>query len=97
MLESRAERSALGASLRGARHSSSRRWRGFSESPNLAADHTSKQTDDPSTISASTFAEEACFDFARMIRTSKYIFLRPNQNLKLGIGFASESALTPAT
>ena len=38
MLESRAERSAFGASLRGARHSSSRRWFEFSESKNVTAE-----------------------------------------------------------
>ena len=38
MLESRAERRALGASLRGARHSSSRRWLEFSESKKLSAE-----------------------------------------------------------
>ena len=38
MLESRAERIALGASPRGVRHSSSRRWLDFSESKNLTAE-----------------------------------------------------------
>ena len=38
MPESRAERSVLAVSLRGARHSSSRRWLVFSESQNLAAE-----------------------------------------------------------
>ena len=77
MLESRAERSAIGASLRGARHSSSRRWLEFSESQNLTEllNHTSKQTNDPSTISASDFAQ-ACFDLHE-----RDLFLRPDQRL----------------
>ena len=37
MLESGAEPSALDASLRGARHSSNRRWLEFSESKDLTA------------------------------------------------------------
>ena len=63
MLESRAERIALGVSVRGARHISSRRLLDFSESKNLTEllNHTSKQPNDPSTISASDFAQEASF------------------------------------
>ena len=38
MLEPRAEQSTLGASLRGARHNSSRRWLEFSESKDLTAE-----------------------------------------------------------
>ena len=38
-------------------------------------------------MTASDFAQEACFDLHE--RDS---FLRPDQNLKLGIGFAKESA-----
>ena len=45
-----------------ARHSSTRRWLEFSLSKNLTLNHTSKQTNDPSTISASDVAQEACFD-----------------------------------
>ena len=58
MLESGAERSALGASLRGARHSSSRRWLEFSESRDHLLDHESraKKRNDPNTISGSDFA-----------------------------------------
>ena len=48
--------------------------------------HGRKQTNDPSTISASDFAQEACCDFART--TAVDLFLRPDQNLKLGMGFA---------
>ena len=48
---------------RGAGRSSSRRWLEFSESKNLTAESHEQKTNDPSTISA----QEACFDFARMI------------------------------
>ena len=68
LIESRAERSALGAA------------------PDIAAvvdvGLYLKKTNDPSTISA----QEACFDFARIILED--LFLRPDQNLKLGIGSA---------
>ena len=62
MLESRAEQNVVVASLRGARYSSSRRWFDFSESKNLTANRTYQQANDPSTISASDSAQEACFD-----------------------------------
>ena len=78
MLESRAERSALSASLRGARHSSSRRCLEFSKSKDQLLNHTSKQTNDPSTIFASDFVQEACFDLHE-----RYLFLRSDQNVKL--------------
>ena len=61
MLEFGAERSALGASLRGARHSSSRRWHDFLKSKYLTAGSHDKQND-PNTISGSDFAQEPCFD-----------------------------------
>ena len=61
MLESGAERSALGASLRGARHSSSGRRLEFSESKLTAGSRANKQND-PNTISGSDFARESCFD-----------------------------------
>ena len=57
MLESRAERSALGAAADVA--VSSRRWLEFSESKNLTAESHEQKPNDPSTISA----QEACFDF----------------------------------
>ena len=50
--ESRAERSATSA-RQAFSSSSSRRWLEFSVSKNLFANHTTKQTNDPSTISAS--------------------------------------------
>ena len=56
MLEAGADRSALGASLLGARRISSRRWLEFSET-NLAA-----RVRADGTISGSDFAQEACFD-----------------------------------
>ena len=46
--------------------------------------HTSKQTNDPSTVSASDLAPGACAS----IRTNEMLFLRPDQNLNIGIGFA---------
>ena len=45
--------------------------------------HTSKQTNDPGTISASDFAQEACFGLHE-----RHLFLRPDHYLGLGIGFA---------
>ena len=50
--------------------------------------HTSKQTNDPSTISAPDFAQEAYFDL-----DERDSCLRLDQNLELRIGFAKESAL----
>ena len=47
---------------------------------------TSKQTNEPNIIS-SDFAQEACFDLHK-----RDLFLRPDQNMMLGIGFALESA-----
>ena len=89
MLESRAEWSALGASLRGVRHCSSWRWLGFCDSKNLTAE-SQEQTkqNDPSTISPSDFAQEACFD----LREQEWFCDLTKKKLKPGIGFAQESA-----
>ena len=48
---------------------------------------TSKQTNGPSTIFASDFAQEACFDWHK-----RDLFLLPDQNMRLEIGFAEELA-----
>ena len=60
MLESRAERSALGAAPDVAVVDVGLK---FLSPKTLLLNHTSKKTNDPSTISA----QEACFDFARLI------------------------------
>ena len=88
MQESRPERSALGAAP-DITTVSSRRWLQFYTSvmskslTELLKNHTSKQTNGPSTISESDFAQEGCFDLHK-----RDLFLRPDQNMKLGIGFA---------
>ena len=60
MLESRAERSALGAAPDAAVVDVGLK---FLSPKTKLLNHTSKKTDDPSTISA----QGACFDFARII------------------------------
>ena len=50
----------------------------------LRKNPTSKQTNGPGTISASDFAQqEACFDLHK-----RDLILGPDQNMKVGIGFA---------
>ena len=79
---------------RGDRHEhSSRRWLEFSMSKNLAEllkNPTSKQTNGPGTISASDLAQRgACFDLHKQTR---FVFWRPDQNMKLGIGFVYQES-----
>ena len=80
MLESRAERSALSAAPDIAVVAVGLN---FLSPKTELLNHTNKQTNDPSTISVSDFAQEACFDLHE-----RDLVLRPDQNLKLGIGFA---------
>ena len=83
MLESRVERSTLGARP----SSSSRRRLGFSMSENLAEllkNPTGKQTNGTGTISASVSHKKP----VSICRNKRDLFWRPDQNKKLGIGFA---------
>ena len=75
-LETRAERSALGTAPDIAVIDVGLN---FLSPKTKLLNHMSKKTKDPSTIST----QEACFDLHE-----RYLFLRPDQNLKLGIGFA---------
>ena len=79
MLESRGERSALGAAPDIAVVDVGLTF--LCPKP-LLLNHASKPTNDPSTISASDFAHEVRF------AQSRFIFATPDQSLKLGIGFA---------
>ena len=95
MIESRAKRSALGAAPDIAVVDFSlnlSRTRYVLLHVQTLLNHTSKQTNDPSTciyyivyntIATSVFAQEACVDLHK-----RDLFLRPDHNLKLGIGFA---------
>ena len=94
MLESRAERIALGVSLSG-RHSStgSRRSLEFSESKNptllTLLNCTSKQTNRLSTMFSHKKSVSICTNSYEYVQRD--LFLRPGKNLKLGIGCAEES------
>ena len=84
MLESRAERGALGAAPDIAVADVGLN---FLSPKTQLLNHTSKQTNGPSTIFASDFAQEACFDWHK-----RDLFLLPDQNMRLEIGFAEELA-----
>ena len=86
MLESSAERSALGASLSGARHSSSRRWIQFSDSKNLTAESHNEQTNHIKTRASSP--HPILHKKPVSICTNGVYFCDLDQNLKLRIGFA---------
>ena len=68
MLESGPEPSAIGVSLRGARHGRSRRWLEFSESKDPTAGSRANKQNDPNTISGSDFRARSLLRFCQVIQ-----------------------------